>query len=287
MPPAPPERVIGDILPAAIAAGAVAILVTVLIERYGGVVGGALGTVPTTIVPAVAGMASAQGDAGLMESLSVVPAGMLVNAIFLSVWIFLPPRLEGLSPSRSLALTTVASLAVWGVVGTIAVLAIGDAHVSGSSPRSVAVAGVLMTAAFGLLLGWSPREAPPGSEGVSAPVLLARGAMAASAIGASVWVAGLGYPLVAGLASVFPAIFLTSMVALWVSQGPSVPRGAAAPMLLGGGSVGVYALVAMTTVTEHGMVMGSMAAWAVAVLGWSLPSYAFLNWRSGASAPHD
>ena len=278
---------IGDILPAAIAAGAVAILVTVLIERYGGVVGGALGTVPTTIVPAVAGMASAQGDAGLMESLSVVPAGMLVNAIFLSVWIFLPPRLEGLSPSRSLALTTVASLAVWGVVGTIAVLAIGDAHVSGSSPRSVAVAGVLMTAAFGLLLGWSPREAPPGSEGVSAPVLLARGAMAASAIGASVWVAGLGYPLVAGLASVFPAIFLTSMVALWVSQGPSVPRGAAAPMLLGGGSVGVYALVAMTTVTEHGMVMGSMAAWAVAVLGWSLPSYAFLNWRSGASAPRD
>lgn len=278
---------IGDVLPAAIAAGAVAILVTVLIERYGGVVGGALGTVPTTIVPAVAGMASAQGDAGLMESLSVVPAGMLVNAIFLSVWIFLPPRLEGLSPSRSLALTTVASLAVWGVVGTIAVLAIGDAHVSGSSPRSVAVAGVLMTAAFGLLLGWSPREAPPGSEGVSAPVLLARGAMAASAIGASVWVAGLGYPLVAGLASVFPAIFLTSMVALWVSQGPSVPRGAAAPMLLGGGSVGVYALVAMTTVTEHGMVMGSMAAWAVAVLGWSLPSYAFLNWRSGASAPHD
>ena len=111
--------------------------------------------------------------------------------------------------------------------------------------------------------------------------------MAASAIGASVWVAGLGYPLVAGLASVFPAIFLTSMVALWVSQGPSVPRGAAAPMLLGGGSVGVYALVAMTTVAEHGMVMGSMVAWAVAVLGWSLPSYAFLNWRSGASAPHD
>ena len=74
-----------DVLPAAIAAGAVAILVTVLIERYGGVVGGALGTVPTTIVPAVAGMASAQGDAELMESLSVVPAGMLVNAIFLSV----------------------------------------------------------------------------------------------------------------------------------------------------------------------------------------------------------
>ena len=50
-----------EILPAAIAAGLVAIVVTVLIERFGGVVGGALGTVPTTIVPAVAGMAVAQG----------------------------------------------------------------------------------------------------------------------------------------------------------------------------------------------------------------------------------
>ena len=276
-----------DVLPAAIAAGAVAILVTVLIERYGGVVGGALGTVPTTIVPAVAGMASAQGDAELMESLSVVPAGMRVNAIFLSVWIFLPSRLEGLPLNRSLALTAVSALVVWAVAGTVAVLAIGSAQDGGASPESIAAAGIAMTGAFGLILGWSPGEAPSGSESVGASVLLARGGMAATAIGASVWVAGLGYPLVAGLASVFPAIFLTSMVALWVSQGPSVPRGAAAPMLLGGGSVGVYAIVAMTAIGDYGMAMGSVVAWAVAVVGWSLPSYAFLNWRSRAVGSND
>ena len=126
-----------DVLPAAIAAGAVAILVTVLIERYGGVVGGALGTVPTTIVPAVAGMASAQGDAELMESLSVVPAGMLVNAIFLSVWIFLPSRLEGLPLNRSLALTAVSALVVWAVVGTVAVLARWTPGCSPPDPEQV------------------------------------------------------------------------------------------------------------------------------------------------------
>ncbi len=278
---------LGEILPAAIAAGLVAIMVTVLIERYGGVVGGALGTVPTTIVPAVAGMAAAQDGADLMDSLSVVPAGMLINAIFLSVWIYLPSRTREMSAGRSLAVTTVTALIVWALFGMMAILCIGKASGSGMGARAIATLGVALTAIFGTYLGWSPGESPRGSRDVSKPVLLARGVMAASAIGFSVWVAGLGYPLIAGLASVFPAIFLTSMVALWISQGPSVPRGAAAPMLLGGGSVGVYALVAMYSLDSHGMAVGSVIAWLVAVFGWSVPSYAFLRWRVKVAGSHD
>ena len=271
---------LSEILSAAIAAGLVAILVTVLIERYGGVVGGALGTVPTTIVPAVAGMASAQVEAELLESLSVVPAGMLINAIFLSVWIYLPPKIQDLSAQRSLAVTTATALVAWAIFGIITIFCIDYASDSGLGARDIAVIGILLTAVFGIYLGWSPGDSPKGSQEVSKSVLLARGGMAASAIGASVWVAGLGYPLLAGLASVFPAIFLTSMVALWISQGPSVPRGAAAPMLLGGGSVGVYALIAMYSLDSHGMIIGSAMAWTVAETGWSVPSYAFLRWRS-------
>ena len=278
---------LGEILPAAIAAGLVAIMVTVMIERYGGVVGGALGTVPTTIVPAVAGMAAAQDGADLMDSLSVVPAGMLINAIFLSVWIYLPSRTREMSAGRSLAVTTVTALIVWALFGMMAILCIGKASESGMGARAIAALGVALTAIFGTYLGWSPGESPRGSRDVSKQVLLARGVMAASAIGFSVWVAGLGYPLIAGLASVFPAIFLTSMVALWISQGPSVPRGAAAPMLLGGGSVGVYALVAMYSLDSHGMAVGSVIAWLVAVFGWSVPSYAFLRWRVKVAGSHD
>jgi len=262
-------------------------MVTVMIERYGGVVGGALGTVPTTIVPAVAGMAAAQDGADLMDSLSVVPAGMLINAIFLSVWIYLPSRTREMSAGRSLAVTTVTALIVWALFGMMAILCIGKASESGMGARAIAALGVALTAIFGTYLGWSPGESPRGSRDVSKQVLLARGVMAASAIGFSVWVAGLGYPLIAGLASVFPAIFLTSMVALWISQGPSVPRGAAAPMLLGGGSVGVYALVAMYSLDSHGMAVGSVIAWLVAVFGWSVPSYAFLRWRVKVTGSHD
>jgi len=270
-----------EILPAAIAAGLVAIVVTVLIERFGGVVGGALGTVPTTIVPAVAGMAAAQGEQELMDSLSVVPAGMLINAIFLSVWIYLPRATASLGSERSLAVTTATALLAWAMFGMVTILCIGELSEYGTGPRTIGMIGIALTAVFGIVLGWKPCESPKGSREVSKSILLVRGLMAATAIGASVWVAGLGYPLLAGLASVFPAIFLTSMVSLWISQGPSVPRGAAAPMLLGGGSVGVYSLVAMYSLEAHGIILGSIMSWVTAVAVWSMPSYIYLRWRTG------
>jgi len=273
--------VLEEILPAAIAAGLVAIVVTVLIERFGGVVGGALGTVPTTIVPAVAGMAAAQGEQELMDSLSVVPAGMLINAIFLSVWIYLPRATASLGSERSLAVTTATALLAWAMFSMVTILCIGELSEYGTGPRTIGMIGIALTAVFGIVLGWKPYESPKGSREVSKSILLARGLMAATAIGASVWVAGLGYPLLAGLASVFPAIFLTSMVSLWISQGPSVPRGAAAPMLLGGGSVGVYSLVAMYSLEAHGIILGSIMSWVTAVAVWSMPSYIYLRWRTG------
>ena len=103
--------------------------------------------------------------------------------------------------------------------------------------------------------------------------------MAAFAIGLAVWISSLGYSLLAGLASVFPAIFLTSMVALWISQGPSVPMGAAGPMILGGGSVGIYAIIAMWSLPNFGIFLGSLLAWFLAIILWSVPCFQFVKWR--------
>jgi hypothetical protein len=229
-------------------------------------------------------MAAAQGEQELMDSLSVVPAGMLINAIFLSVWIYLPRATASLGSERSLAVTTATALLAWAMFGMVTILCIGELSEYGTGPRTIGMIGIALTAVFGIVLGWKPYESPKGSREVSKSILLARGLMAATAIGASVWVAGLGYPLLAGLASVFPAIFLTSMVSLWISQGPSVPRGAAAPMLLGGGSVGVYSLVAMYSLEAHGIILGSIMSWVTAVAVWSMPSYIYLRWRTGVGA---
>ncbi len=89
----------------------------------------------------------------------------------------------------------------------------------------------------------------------------------------------MGMPLVAGLAAVFPAIFLTTMVALWISQGSDVPTGAAGPMMLGGSSVAMYSLIAPWALPEYGIYLGSAICWLASVLLTSLPAYSWLSWR--------
>ena len=96
--------------------------------------------------------------------------------------------------------------------------------------------------------------APRGKNKVGITILSSRGIAAAIAIGVAVWLSQQGSPLLAGIASVFPAIFLTTMVALWISQGEEVPSGAVGPMMLGSMSVSLYALVATVLIPSFGII---------------------------------
>jgi len=101
-------------------AGLVAILVTVAIEKFGGLIGGVLGTIPSTIIPAAAGVYAIDGEETLIASMSVVPLGMLINGMFLGVWIILPKYIS--NDSYKLPLTTVISLCIWGVLALISLI---------------------------------------------------------------------------------------------------------------------------------------------------------------------
>ena len=267
--------VLASILVSALLAGVVATAVTVAIEKWGGLVGGLLGTAPSTIVPAGIGMYLAGGEAALMASMSIVPLGMLLNALFLGAWLVLPRWMA--NTSRPLLWTSLGALVFWAVLGLL-MLVLGDEVLSANmDERALALFGSVLLFITAVVFNRRPNPTPKGTNAVSKTVLTARGTMAAIAIGIAVWLAGLGYPLLAGLASVFPAIFLTSMVALWLAQGPTVPQGAAGPMMLGGASVAVYANLAMWSLPAYGVVMGSLVAWVGSVLGWSIPTFFVLR----------
>ena len=268
-----------SVLLSALFAGIVATAVTVAIEKWGGLVGGLLGTVPSTIVPAGIGMYVAGGEDVLVVSMAVVPLGMLLNALFLGAWVVVPRWFPG--APYLLVLTAVGALAFWTLLGMVFLVVVDE------------LTGTWTSASNNWQRpGWCSCSSPPwcsigrtqptpkGTNRVSTLVLVARGVMAGHAIGIAVGFSGLGYPLLAGLASVFPAIFLTSMVALWLAQGPTVPQGAAGPMMLGGASVAVYANVAMWSLPglrrrhrfSHRLVWLGV--------GWSLPAFLVLRQAS-------
>ena len=256
-------------------AGLVAILVTVAIEKFGGFIGGVLGTVPSTIIPAAAGVYALEGDDSLTASMSVVPIGMLINGVFLGVWIILPKYIA--SDRLKLPITVVSSLLTWAILALLSLIIAREVTGGTISEMTLGMIGLVLLAILAIIFNLSNRAAPKGLNKVPIIILSIRGIAAGLAIAACLVLAEIGLPFVAGLASAFPAIFLTSMVALWLSQGPQVPQGAAAPMMLGGASVSVYALLAMWSLPSFGIFIGSIIAWFGAVGLWTIPAFLLLR----------
>ncbi len=263
-------------------AGAVAVLATVAIERFGGRRGGVLASAPTTVVPFSLGLWT--DPEAFADGMGLVPAGMLVNALFLATWRVLPPRLGPMTLPRKLALLVAASLSVWLLAAATAV-AVGTWARAAAWPTAVVgVVALSIGGGLGVAACWTPPPAPAGSARVPRGVLLARAGLAAAAIGGALTLKATFGGLVAGVASVFPAIFLTTMVGLWLSQGAAVPLGAVGPMMLGATSVGLYALSALWTFPLLGPALGATASWGFAVLCGSTPAAAWLARRPEAAS---
>lgn len=256
-------------------AGLVAILVTVAIERFGGIIGGVLGTIPSTIVPAAAGVYLIDGKESLISSMSIVPIGMLINGLFLGVWIVFPRFIK--DERLRLPSTIAASLSAWAVLALTSLMIVRHITNGIISELALGLVGLFALAGLAIFFNIQSIAAPKGINKVPLVILSIRGIAAGLAIAFCLFLAELGLPFLAGLASAFPAIFLTSMVALWLSQGPQVPRGAAAPMMLGGASVSVYALIVMWSLPSFGIIYGSVIAWFGAVGLWTLPSFLVLK----------
>lgn len=271
----------GSILLPAAFAGLVAVGVTVAIERWGGRVGGLIGTLPSTIIPASLGIAatSADGDA-FARAMFAVPAGMLVNSFFLWSWRALPPRLPPGSVRARAAAMTVGSLAIWLGLAWAMVAALGAFAGSVEAAQAIGIGATVGIVVVGALACLRATASPRGRAPVGPGTLVLRGLLAAFAIGAAVAIASTGSALAAGIASVFPAIFLTTMVSLWLAQGEAVPAGAVGPMMLGSAAVASYALFATATFSALGPAAGALTAWGLAVSTTTLPAW----WWLGRSA---
>jgi len=274
-----------QVLAAGLFAGLVAVLVTVAIERWGGRTGGVLGTMPSTIVPAALGMAARAPDAvAFAASIHTAPVGVLLNVMFLFLWRALPPRLPGrLGLGVRLGLMTALSLGAWLAGALLTLWLLSWLPRAGISPHLSGLIATLSNAVAGAAACVRPFPAPRGRQRVALAALLARGLLAAVAVGASVWLVSTPYALLSGVAAVFPAIFLTTMVSLWIAQGEAVPAGAVGPMMLGSSSVAAFAMLVGYSLPALGPWAGASLAWVAAVVLVTLPATLWLGRRAATS----
>lgn len=272
---------IWSILWPALFASGVAIGVTLVIERLGGRLGGLIGTLPTTIVPASIGIYSQCEDAAVFaDAMGAVPAGMLVDVGFLFIWGALPGRLPAIGIGARLGLMVIISLLGWFVGAYAFVMGLMGLKAVAVDPLAAGTLLMGVSIIAGLLACLRAPPAPAGARSVGPLTLVLRGLFAGAAIAFAVWLARLG-PTAAGMASVFPAIFMTTMVSLWISQGEAVQAGAVGPMMLGSASVSAFALLAavLMPLPALGPALGAAAAWFLSVLAVTVPAWMWLRRR--------
>ncbi len=262
----------------ALFAGLVAILSTVAVERFGGMSGGVLSSIPTTIVPAAIGLWGDGSDPeGFRRAMAFVPVGILLNAGYLVLWRVLPAKIGQRTRTHVLLSTVFLALCAW-FIAAIAVI-IANEVIQPSVAQSLALGGTAM--ALGLTLAIAANRnahpTPRGTRPVGWSVLFVRGAAAALVIAIAIAIKRSGLPVASGMAAVFPVIFTTIMIATWLSQGAHVPTGAVGPMTLGTLSVSAYALLATMLFPRLGMMSGAALCWVLAVCLVSVPSYLFLR----------
>ena len=268
-----------SIMVPALFAGIVAIISTVFVERGGGALGGVI-TLPTTIVPASIGIWREVGSQeAFSAAMSMVPIGMLLNLLFLVVWRNSPSWFGSVLRGNSLLVgVSVLSIVLWAIFAGLAAALVESASEQ-LDPMFIAILTTLASIALGFSAVKTGPPAPSGKNSVSKTVLMSRGAAAGIAIGASVWIASMGLPFISGIISVFPAIFLTTMVSLWLSQGPAVPIGATGPMMLGSASVSIYALLSIFLFPVTSAWMGAMISWLIVVVFFTTP-VGIWTWRT-------
>lgn len=246
-------------------AGVIAVLASVAVERFGGRTGGALATIPSTVIPTAIGFYEVDPGVGFLKAMAVIPVGMLASAGFLAIWRLLPARLHSLTSSGKLVVTIFVSVLAWLLC---AAMVAGIQRSIDPSPGAAvvwAVCAIVATLLLGLILLREKVDAPRGNRKVSPLQLLMRGLASMIAIGAALIIAKSGMPVIGGLVSAFPAIFLTTMVSTWIAQGHEVPVGAVAPMVMGATSVGLFALMTIWLFPLLGPILGVIAAWILAV----------------------
>lgn len=83
----------------------------------------------------------------------------------------------------------------------------------------------------------------------------------------------------------FPAILLTTMVSMWISQGEDVGLGAAGPLMLGGDAWAFYGVILsyLRYYTNISTLFVIIISCVSSIIFISIPSSVYLNWREKCS----
>jgi uncharacterized membrane protein (GlpM family) len=240
------------IIPFALSA-LVVILITIIAEKYGTKTGGVVGTLPSTIIIAFLFIAIDKGVWFTSESVVVVPAEMGINLIFLLIFALLSKRKIPIALAGSFFGWTVLTILIYYSNVTSIVL-------------SLAVFLFCFLFTF-LILDKKKKITSQDTTKVqyTSLKLLGRSLIAGIVIAIAVTFSNVG-TILSGIFSVFPAIFLSTMLISLKEHGPQFSSAMAKGMIYGSPSVVIYAIGIHFFYPIIGILAGTISAFVIALV---------------------
>lgn len=236
----------------------IVVTVTIIAERYGTKVGGILGTLPHLIIIAFVFIALNKDEEFASRAASVVPIEVGINIMFLFLFAHFS--------NRSLVTCLTISLAAW--LACSVALVIIDFHDIYLSLVAFGACWITAVILFERVKGIG--SVAQVKVEYTWKKLIARGSLAGVVIAFAVVMSNVGSVL-SGIFSVFPAMFLSTMIISHREHGPKFVSGLAKSMIFGTPSVTSYAVGVHFLYPEVGIIWGTLTSAVIAiVIGLSL-----------------
>ncbi len=228
---------------------------TLSADRVGSKVGGLIGGLPSTVVIALFFIGYTQSPQVAAQATTVMPLAQGLNGLFVITFMLLI--------SRGLPSALLGSLLVW----------IAEAVVLyGLNIQAfwVSLAGwlVLLIFSYVTVENWMNIPSSPGQKvAYQAKQVIWRAILGGGVIALAVLMGKLGGPLVGGIFSSFPAIFLSTLVITAQSGGAAYSRSVGKSLLISGLiNVPVYEIMVRLLYPSAGLWLGTLIALLVALI---------------------
>jgi len=229
--------------------------VTVIAERFGSKIGGFIGGLPSTIVVALLFIGLTQSTAAASQAAIMIPLVMGVNGFFILVYLALV--------KHGLIKALVSALLFWFVIILILII-------SGLNGFWLSL-GIWGLSLVFCLFVTNQVMSIPHTSGIRVPYtaeqIITRGVVSGLIISMAVLITRLTGPIIGGIFSNFPVIFMSTLFITYRTGGVEFSRSVAKTLMLSAMiNVGVYSFTAHFSYQYFNLITGTLIAIAAASL---------------------
>ncbi len=222
------------------------VLATVIADKFGSKVGGLISGLPSTVMFGLFFLGWTQSTDISVKATTIIPIVGGINCIFLANYMFLV--------KKGLAKAILLSLILWSILAFLLVKINFNNYL-------LSVLGYLLSLAVSFFFVENvlkTASARGKSIKYTTGLILTRSLIGGIVVAAAVYLGKVGGPVLGGMFSMFPAMFISTMLVTYFSQGASFSAGTMKSSMISGISVVIYSIVTRYAYIPLGLGYGTL-----------------------------